>query len=87
MCINKHQTNNKVFNIGSGENYSIKFIYETIKTMLNSDIEPLFGDNFDFEAQDNLANIDKAKKIGWNPSTKLEDGLKKSIDYIRKHVI
>ena len=55
--------------------------------MLNSDIEPLFGENFDFEAQDNLANIDKAKKIGWNPSTKLEDGLKKSIDYIRKHVI
>ena len=87
MCINKDQTNNEVFNIGSGENYSIKFIYETIKTILNSDIEPLFGENFDFEAQDNLANIDKAKKIGWNPNTKLEDGLKKSIDYIRKHVI
>ena len=87
MCINEDQTNNEVFNIGSGENYSIKFIYETIKTMVNSSIEPLFGENFDFEAQDNLANIDKAKKIGWNPNTKLEDGLKKSIDYIRKHVI
>ena len=34
-----------------------------------------------------FVSIDKAKKIGWNPNTKLEDGLKKSIDYIRKHVI
>lgn len=87
MCINKDQTNNEVFNVGSGENYSIKFIYETIRKMVHSNIEPFFGENFDFEAQDNLANIDKAKKIGWNPITKLEDGLKKSIDYIRKHVI
>jgi len=87
MCINNDKTNNDVFNVGSGKNYSIKFIYDAIKKMLDSDIEPIFGENFDFEAQDNLANIDKAKKIGWNPNTKLEDGLKKSIDYIRNHVI
>ena len=87
MCIKKDQTNNEVFNIGSGENYSIKFIYETIKKMVNSNIEPLFGENWDFEAQENLANIEKAKSIGWIPRTDLEDGLKKSIDYIRNHVI
>ena len=87
MCINSNKTNNEVFNIGFGKNYSIKFIYDTIKKMLDSDIEPLFGKNWDFEAQENLANIEKAKSIGWIPRTDLEDGLKKSIDYIRNHVI
>ena len=87
MCIDNDKTNNEVFNVGSGKNYSIKDIYEKIKSILDSDIDPLFGENFDFEAQENLANIDKAKHIGWNPTTDLSAGLKKSIDYIRKNVI
>ena len=62
MCINDDKTNNEVFNIGSGKNYSIKDIYEKIRLILGSDITPLFEANFDFEAQENLANIDKAKK-------------------------
>ena len=87
MCIDNHKTNNEVFNIGSGKNYSIKDIYEQIRLILGSDISPLFEANFDFEAQENLANIDKAKLIGWNPKTDLNSGLKKSIDYIKEHVI
>jgi len=87
MCLDNNQTNNKIFNIGSGKNYSIKFIYNRIKTILDSDIEPLFGDNFDFESQENLANIEKARSIGWNPEINLDTGLKKSIDYIQKNVI
>ena len=87
MCINNDRTNNEVFNVGSGKNYSIKYIYEQIQLILGSDIRPVFAENFDFEAQENLANIDKAKKIGWNPKTDLSDGLKKSIDYIKENVI
>ena len=87
MCIDNDETNNQVFNVGSGKNYSITNIYEKIKSILDSDIDPLFAANFDFEAQENLANIDKAKRIGWNPKTDLTTGLKKSIDYIKEHVI
>lgn len=87
MCIDDPKTNNEVFNIGSGKNYSIKDIYEKIRLILGSNINPLFDTNLDFEAQENLANINKAKKIGWNPSTDLNSGLKKSIDYIKEHVI
>ena len=79
--------NNNIYNIGSGKNYSIKSIYERIKSILNSDIKPIYGENFDFEAQDTLANIDQAKKIGWEPKTSISTGLKKSIDYIKENVI
>ena len=87
MCMNSIKADNKIFNVGSGKNYSIKSIYNEIRKILQSDIEPIFGKNFDFEAQDTLANIDLAKNIGWKPKTDLTTGLKKSIDYIREHVI
>ena len=87
MCIQDDRTNNEVFNIGSGKYYSINEIYNEIKHLLNSNIEPLFGENFSFEAQNNLADISKARKIGWNVKTDLKNGLKKSIDYIKENVI
>ena len=87
MCIQNSTTNNEVFNIGSGKNYSIKYIYEEIKKILKSDINPIFGQNLDFEAQENLANIDKANNIGWTPTVDLNTGLKKSVDYIKENVI
>tara|TARA_B100001057_G_scaffold171070_1_gene171854 strand:- start:6739 stop:7668 length:930 start_codon:yes stop_codon:yes gene_type:complete len=87
LCINNTKTDNQVFNIGSGKNYSIKYIYDRIKFLLKSDIDPKFGENFNFEAQDNLANIDKALNVGWKPIVNLDTGLKQSIDYIRSNVI
>tara|TARA_B000000475_G_scaffold48676_3_gene37564 strand:+ start:18225 stop:19142 length:918 start_codon:yes stop_codon:yes gene_type:complete len=87
MCMKDNKTDNEVFNIGSGNNYSIKHIFKTIKTILNVNVNPIFGANLDFEAQENLANIDKAKSIGWSPKIDLNTGLKKSIDYIKEHVI
>ena len=87
MCIENSDTNNEVFNIGSGKNYSIKYIYKEIKKILQSDINPIFGKNLDFEAQENLASIDKANSIGWTPTIDLNTGLKRSIDYIKENVI
>ena len=80
-------TDNMVFNVGSGKNYSIKYIYDRIKFLLNSDIEPNYAKNFDFEAQNNLANINRALKTGWKPLVNLDTGLKLSIDYILSNVI
>ncbi len=87
MCIDNKNTDNKIFNVGYGKNYSINEIYDEISTILNVDIKPFFEKNLDFEAQENLANIDNALNVGWKPNTALKEGLKKSIDYIKLNVI
>tara|TARA_Y100000389_G_scaffold198620_1_gene235459 strand:- start:8614 stop:9546 length:933 start_codon:yes stop_codon:yes gene_type:complete len=87
ICMNNKMTDNMVFNVGSGKNYSIKHIYDRIKLLLNSDLEPKYTKNFDFEAQNNLANIDRALMTGWKPLVNLDTGLKLSIDYILSNVI
>tara|TARA_Y100001935_G_scaffold250652_1_gene251168 strand:+ start:33068 stop:34000 length:933 start_codon:yes stop_codon:yes gene_type:complete len=87
ICLMSDQTNNDVFNIGSGSNISINYIFQKIKDILNSDIEPDYGANFDFEAQENLSDISKAKRLGWYPKIDLETGLERSIEYIRSFVV
>lgn len=86
MCIENRKTDNKVFNLGSGENYSIYEIYQIISGILNSDIEPIFKENKPSEAQETLADISNANSIGWEPKTSLEKGLKSSIEYIKEEL-
>ena len=86
MCICDDRTTGKVFNLGSGVNYSINEIYEVIARLLNSTIKPIFKPDLPGEAIVNLADISEAKNIGWSPKTGLEEGLRSSIDFIREEM-
>ena len=85
-CMEDPLTDRKVFNLGSGVNYSINEIYQTIASLLKSDRKPLFLDDLPGEAIANLADITEAQKLGWNPIIGLEEGLQTSIDFIREEL-
>jgi nucleoside-diphosphate-sugar epimerase len=86
-AIDDDRTNGNIYNLGSGKNYSVNEIYCLIKNLLKKNITPLYRDDFPFEAEITLADIHKAKKIGWHPKVGVEEGLKKLIDYIKENVI
>jgi len=83
ICIQDDRTNGKVFNIGSGVNYSVKEILDRITKILRVSSEPIYKGDLPGEAQITLADIHLAKGIGWEPKTTLEVGLEKAIEYIR----
>ena len=84
QCMEDQRTDGKVFNLGSGRNYSINEIYDTIASILNSDVRPTHMNDLPGEAFANLADITEAMRLGWVPKTTLEEGLKTSIDFIKK---
>jgi len=86
QCIEDERTDGKVFNLGSGKNYSINEIYKIISELLNVDLKPIYKDDIPGEALANLADITEAKKLGWQPKTDLITGLKSSIEYIKKEI-
>lgn len=86
-CINDSRTDNRVFNLGSGVNYSVREIFETIKLLLHSDIRPIFKPNLPGEAYSTLADISAARATGWSPKVGLEEGLRRSIRFIHEHVV
>lgn len=86
QCLSDSRSDGKVFNLGSGQNYSINEIYHQISNLLNIDIPPKYLEDLPGEAFANLANIDEAKSLGWSPKTDLKLGLEKSIAYIKSEL-
>src|SRR3989344_1745671 len=70
-----------IFNIGSGEETSMKKVIEIIKKQVN--IEVLFEKEYrKNEIWHYYSDISKIKnKLEWKPKTKLEEGLKKTLDW------
>lgn len=77
--------NNNIINVTGGKSYSLLYVIETIKKLINSTSVVQIGVISDRITERNewIADISKANKIfGWKPETNLEDGLKNTIDSI-----
>ncbi len=86
QCMDDDRTTGKVFNLGSGLNYSVKEIYTVIAEILGSEVKPEYKSDLPGEAFANLADITEAKRLEWTPKVTLEKGLRSSIDFIRKEI-
>ena len=87
IIMKDNRTDGKTYNLGCEKNYSVLDIYHELESILNTGLEPIFKDDLPGEAQENLADISKAKELGWEPKTELRQGLIKSIEYIQENVI
>jgi UDP-glucose 4-epimerase len=83
LCMQNERTTGNVFNLGSGQNYSVDEIFRIVRELLGSKSEPIYQPDLPGEALTTLANIDKAKKLGWSPRVGLKDGMRSSIDFIK----
>ena len=86
MCIQDERTDNRIFNLGSGVNYSVNEIYELVSELLGVRTDPLRKPDLPGEAQINLADIGEARGLGWQPKTGLRSGLINSINYIKSEM-
>ncbi|MBI5733017.1 NAD-dependent epimerase/dehydratase family protein [Candidatus Jorgensenbacteria bacterium] len=86
LCMKDDRVDNKVFNLGSGENYSVLEIYQIIRDLLRASGDPMFKPALPGEAEATLADISEAKKIGWKPNVDIKEGLRGLIDYIQREV-
>jgi len=86
QCMHDDRTTDGTFNLGSGVNYSVNEIYKIISSLMGSDIKPIYMKAAPWEAEVTLADITTAKMLGWYPKTKLEDGLRASIEFLKKEM-
>lgn len=86
-CMSDARTDGRVFNVGSGRSHSVRAIFEAIESQLGTGLEPVYAPDLPGEAQETLADIGAARSVGWEPEVDLEEGLRRSIRYIRDEVI
>lgn len=86
QCMTDDRTTGKVFNLGSGKNYSVNQIFNIIINHLNKEATPIYKPDLPGEAFQNLADITEAKKLGWYPKINIINGLQTSIDFIKEEL-
>jgi UDP-glucose 4-epimerase len=79
ILLEKDMPNLSVLNIGSGENHSVKEIVDIVSSVLRKKVK-ITTDETKVRANDldEVAGIEKIKGLGWKPSVKIKDGLKKT---------
>lgn len=81
------RSNGRVFNVGTGVNYSINEIYHQVEDLLKTGLAPVYKPDFPGEAQITLADITAARELGWAPKVDIHEGLRRSIQYIQERVL
>jgi nucleoside-diphosphate-sugar epimerase len=70
-----------VFKVGLGTSTEVNELFRLIKVKLNSDINPIYTEKRKGDILNSLANIDSSRKIGYNPTIDIEEGLEKTVDW------
>jgi UDP-glucose 4-epimerase len=86
QCMDDPRTDGQVYNLGSGQNHSVLDIYELVSGILNVHISAIRKADLPGEAQNTLADIGKAKALGWRPKTDIQAGLRDMVEYIRQEL-
>jgi UDP-glucose 4-epimerase len=83
-----NQNTDGIYNIGSGQSYTIRSVVETVRNLIDPSIELTFGETpyRPDQVMHLEANIDKIKSdTGWLPSVDLTQGLTKTIEYFKNN--
>lgn len=83
-CLTDTRTQGGTYNVGSGVNYSVREIFDEIRTLLGSDLEPAYAPDLPGEAVRTCADIQRARSLGWRPTVSLREGLRRSIEHVER---
>ncbi len=75
----------EVYNVAVGENFSVNFLFEAIRNLLESDHEATYREPRSGDIRNSLADISKANQLlGYTPTQRFMDGLEQTVSYFKK---
>lgn len=86
QCLDDPRTDGQVYNLGSGHSHSVLEIYDMLTELLDRRVPCRHLADLPGEARETLADIRRARALGWEPGISLRDGLREMIDYIRAEI-
>jgi len=75
----------QAYNVAVGENFSVNFLYESIREMLGKDHQPTYREERAGDIRNSLADISKASKLlGYQPTKRFLDGLQQTVAFFKE---
>jgi UDP-N-acetylglucosamine 4-epimerase len=85
MLTEKATAVNEVYNVATGENFTVNYLYNACNKYLQGNIEAVYRDSRAGDIRNSLADISLANKLlGYEPTKKFEAGLIETIDFFKK---
>ena len=76
-----------IFNIGSGEGYSLLEILSAIETATHQKADVIFHPSRGFDIQKSVLDISRVKsELGWVPRIGLQEGINQTVHWMREHL-
>ncbi len=74
----------EVINVATSGRISLNTLFNTVRDLLGSKVEPIYADPRAGDVKDSQADISKARRVlGYQPSVTFEDGLAKTVEWYR----
>jgi nucleoside-diphosphate-sugar epimerase len=74
----------EVINVATGGRISLNQLFQTVRTLTGSSLEPIYGPERAGDVRDSQADITKARELlGYTPTVMLEEGLKRTLEWYR----
>ena len=74
----------EAYNIAVGENFSVNFLYESIREILGKDHQPTYREAREGDIRNSLADISKAQKLlGYQPTQRFMEGLAQTVAFFK----
>lgn len=84
LCMNEEGFG-KAYNVAVGENFSVNYLYNAIRELLNSDHEATYRAPREGDIRNSLADISRAQNLlGYQPTMRFEDGLKETVAFFKE---
>ena len=85
LSMTKDEANYETFNVSSGKSITVFELAKIVQNLMNSDKDPIISNKFRVgDIRHCFANIDKIKKLGYEPKHRLEEGLVDVIEWVKK---
>ncbi len=74
----------EVINVATGGRISLNHLFQTVRQLLNGNVEPMYGPPRAGDVRDSQADIDKARRLlGYEPSVTFEQGLENTVAWYK----
>ena len=71
-----------------GERVTVNQLFNTIAELLHSKVKPDYRESRPGDVRDSLADISAARKyLGYEPTVRLNEGLKRTLEWFRQSLI
>jgi len=85
MLCDNEKAFGEAYNVAVGENYSVNYLYDAIRKMLQIEHEATYREERAGDVRNSLADISKAEKLlGYKPTQKFMEGLKLTVDFFKQ---